>query len=169
MARKSYFKRPTEAQIRNYSSVRGINDNLIENIFLLNIDEAIIIKTTLLPERYPDSRKFMKHGPEVNLPRFKSAAECLEKRVSPVQLRSRTFNRIRPTPKCSYSFKPFTGTDTRKRKVSLDECLQGTELYGYSSQGPNIEVTPYDNAKRVISDGAEIIVTVPSRTKKQSR
>lgn len=170
MKKKNFFRENTEAQIK-YKPLKEVSNNLVDTIYNLDNRKALILKVDLLPERYENSGKFMKHGIEVKLPRVRSLERAIERSKTPIQLREEKFNSIKNNAYCGYSFKPIFGTDKRTRKVSLVECIQGTKLYAYSTQelGPRIDVKPYDNARRVSKDGAEVIVEVSSRTEKQSR
>ena len=167
---KAYFRERTEAQIRNELQIIESSDNLVNRILNLNpSSDGIVIQLPLIPATY-SARKFMKHGAEIKLPRFQSILHSARYGKTPVQLRWQAFDDLKPGTYCAYSFKPFTGTDTRTRRVSLVECLEGAQLYCYSHQeNVPINVNPYDNAKSVAKEGAEVIVEVPSRTDKRPR
>jgi len=170
--KKKFFEQPTAAQIKKYTLVREISEDLIDNILGLREDGAVIIRRDLVPEKFDGPKKFMKHGREVKVRRFKSLEEAANLKLTPVQLRELAFDALKPVPFSSYSFKPFIRTDKRTRKVSLVECLEGTKIYCYANHPDyptSIKVKPYDAARRVRKDGAEIVVSVPSRTKKVSR
>lgn len=173
MKTKSFFVQPTAAQIKKYASIREVSSDLVNEILKLEEGEAIIIRRNLIPPRYKQPRKFMKHGQEVKTRRFRSLEEAIESRITPVQLREEAFNDLNSPFRCGYSFKPFVGNDKRTRKVSLVECVEGTKIYCYPHQQrgflPSIDVQPYDEAARVEKEGAEIVVRVPSRIKKASR
>lgn len=175
MTHKTYFQEPTRAQIMKYISVRNFSRDLVSNILSLGENEAGIIEARLIPEEFKNSRKFMKQEQDVKIQRFYSLEAMVNNRKTPVQLREIAFNKIKPQSYSCYSFKPFTGNDTRTRRVSLVECLEGIHLYCYASQPgtgfnkPSIEIKPYHDAKRVEKDGAEIKVKVSSRTKKQPK
>ncbi|MAH32847.1 MAG: hypothetical protein QF798_04010 [Candidatus Woesearchaeota archaeon] len=168
---KEFFKEPTAAKILKYSKISTISKDLVNRILNMSFDEAAIIEADLIPKDYDNSRKFLKHGPEVKLRRFNSLEEMADIRETPVQSREESLNNIKNRAYSGYSFKPFIGTDKKTRKVSLVECLKGTKLYRYANQegtkfNPSISVKPYDDATGVEKDGAEIITRVPSRTKK---
>lgn len=171
--RKKYFQEPTVAEIRSKRFVKEVDINLVDYILNLRDDEYLVIKTNLIPEEfYEEPRKFMKHGNTVDIPRYRSLEEALEYKKTPVQLRQIPFDKLsKKRVYCGYTFKPFMGTDRRTRKVSLVECLKGTKLYMYAYRDDltSIDVKPYDDAKRIKKEGAEIIVSVPSRTEKKSR
>jgi len=171
MKKKNFFGENTAAEIKKLKNVRKISANLVEIIYNLDNCEALILEVDLIPTRYKNARKFMKHGVEVKLPRVRSLEGAIKRSKTPIQLREEKFNSIKNNAYCGYSFKPIIGTDKRTRKVSLVECIQGAKLYAYSNQerGPRVNVKPYDNARRVSKEGAEVIVEVPSRTEKQSR
>lgn len=172
--KKAFFVEPTVGEIKRYDSITEIPDNLIERIQELTNDEAGIITTGLIPESYTP-RKFMKHGRIVPLRRFRSLEEAIEMAKTPIQLRELTFDSIRTHPYSGLTFKPFVGTDKRTRKVSLVECVKGAKLYGYANQPetegftPTIDIHPYDESRRVVLDGTEVVLMVPSRIKGQER
>ncbi|MEW5896342.1 MAG: hypothetical protein AB1668_01500 [Nanoarchaeota archaeon] len=182
MEARPYFQQPTAAEISRYGSVRDISDKLVESIRGLSEDEAVIIKCRLVPERYASPQKFMKHGPDVKIQRFKSLEGAVAANLTPTDLRSSAFNDIRATPYCGYTFKPFMRTDKRTRRVPLVECLEGAHIYCYASQNrpgrgerstplfpSSITIRPYDDAHKVKVDGAEVVAEVPSRTKRKPR
>ncbi len=168
---KSYFSERSEAQIRKELRLKEASEGLIETIVQLEpSSEGLVIRADLIPVSYDSPRKFMKHGPEVKLPRFRSIEQSLKYGKTPVQLRWQAFDKDLLGKYNGYSFRPFTGADGRIRKVSLVECLEGTQLYCYSHQrNVPIKITPYGDAKRVWKEGAEIIIDVPSRTDKKPR
>lgn len=169
---KQFFKTPSLAEISKYKNHREISENLIENLLNINPDEAIIIRKDLIPSKYPNAKKFKKHGIEIIIPRYESLEQAVKIKKTPVQLRERVFNKIKNKAYCGYSFKPFTGTDKRTRNVFLDDCLEGAKICAYTKQDikfkPLINVKVYDDAGRVQKDGAEAIIKVPSRIKNQS-
>lgn len=167
--KKQFFEEKTAAEIKRYDNVREVYDELIRNVEECRRDSGLIIKTDLIPEEYESSRKFLKHGRDLKIPRTKSLTDAINKKLTPSQLRASSFDKVQPIPYSKYSFKPFIGSDKRIRNISLVEDLEGILLWGYTHQDiafkPQIIVTPYDKARRVEYDGAEIMVKVPSRTK----
>ncbi len=167
MARKkAFFREDTKAGIKKkipveVSSVHGIE--------ALNPEQFTIIGP-LVPRGFSSARKFMKHGKEVKPRRVYTIEQALRLRNTPVQLREEAFNHIAGEDYGGYSFVPLRG-DMRKRKVSLLECLEGARLFAYSHQvpGTGIKVKPYSDSRRVIQDGAEVVVNLPSRTQGESR
>lgn len=164
MVKKAFFHDPTVAEIREKTLV---NKRVTE---LINDEYVILDSNLLVPRGYESARKFMKHGPEVKPRRIYSLEQAVREARTPVQLREEAFNRIKNSFYCGYSFMPV-GKDKRKRKVPLVECLEGERIYAYSHRvpGTEIKVKPYDNAKRVRRDGAEIVLEVPSREEKNPR
>lgn len=171
MALKKYFQEPIVTEIRSKRFSKEINSDLADHILDLNNDEYLIIKSNLIPEEfYEEPRKFMKHGHVVQIPRYRTLENAIKIGKTPVQLREIAFNGIMNKVCSGYTFKPFIGTDKRTRKVSLTECLKGLKLYSYANkEGTSIDVKPYDDARKVESEGAEVIVEVPSRREKHDR
>jgi len=169
--KKQFFQEPTKARILKVSTINADN-NLVDRIENLDENQALIIETRLISNNFPNSRKFLKHGPEVKPKRQYTLSQIAKERFVPVQLREQAFNGIGNKAYCGYSFIPFVGRDKRKRKVSLVECLEGARIFAYAHNiGTEIEFDPkpYDQSKRVESEGANIPVKVPSRRKKLSK
>ena len=165
MVKKTFFKENTIGKIKIKNLVKI---NSFYEIANLKQNEYTILPS-FIPKYYKNSRKFMKHGPEVKPMRYYSLENALNIIKTPVQLREEAFNKINSYEFCGYSFMPL-GKDKRKRKVSLIECLEGARLFAYSHQtNAKIFIKSYDKPKRVDKEGAEVIVEVPSRTKKEKR
>ena len=172
MALKKYFQEPTATEIRSKKFTKEINNNLADHILDLSDDEYLIIKDNLIPEEFYESPgKFMKHGHVVEVPRYRTLENAIKIGKTPVQLREIAFNGVINKACSGYTFKPFVGTDKRTRKVSLTECLKGLKLYSYANQEGStfIDVKPYDDARKVENEGAEVIVGIPSRREKHDR
>ena len=167
--KKQFFQEPTKARILKVSTINA-DDNLIDRIENLDEDKALIIETRLIPNNFPNSRKFLKHGQEVKPTRVYTLEEVAKERFVPVQLREQAFNDINKKAYCGYSFMPFVGKDRRKRKVTLTECIEGARIFAYAHNiGTGIEFKSYEDSRRAESEGAEIPVRVPSRRKKLSK
>ncbi|MBI2004368.1 hypothetical protein HYS72_02795 [Candidatus Pacearchaeota archaeon] len=165
MVKKTFFKEPAKAEIKAKNKVEIKELYEIAN---LKQNEYSILQS-FIPKNYKNAKKFMKHGPEVKPIRYYSLEHALKIRKTPVQLREEIFNQIKNYEFCGYSFMPL-GKDKRKRKVSLVECLEGARLFAYSYQkNAKIFIKSYDKPERVDKDGAEVIVEVPSRTKKERK
>jgi len=165
MVKKTFFRESTKAEIKEKNKI--IIEELHEIANIKQNEYAILY--SFIPKNYENSRKFMKHGPEVKPMRYYSLEHALKIRKTPVQLREEAFNKINSYEFCGYSFMPL-GKDKRKRKVSLVECLEGARLFAYSHQtNAKIFAKPYDKPERVDKEGAEVIIEVPSRTKKEKR
>lgn len=161
MAEKAFFREQTIAKIKRK---KPVEIETLSDIASLKPDEFTVISPIEVPG-YDSSRKFMKHGPEVKLRRFRSFQEAVECGMTPVQLREEAFNGIRNQGNnfCGYSFMPL-GRDRRKRKVSLLDCVNGEGLFTYSHQsGERIKVKAYADAQVVRREGAEVVIEVPSR------
>jgi len=166
--KKQFFKEDTKSEILGKNYVDSLELGGLEVVGSLDNDEYTVVRE-FVPRGYESARKFMKHGPEVKPRRLHSIDQAVFLSKTPVQLREGAFNSITGINYCSYSFVPL-GNDSRKRKVSLIECLEGARLFAYSYQsGTGIKVKPYADSKRVRIDGAEVVVEVPSRTKDERR
>ena len=161
--KKAFFKNKTPAQIRKN---RLVDIAKITDVRNLRAGEYSVFEP-YIPKGFENERKFMKHGKTVRPKRYHSLDQSLRDGRTPVQLREEAFDKIKSHEFCGYTFKPI-GRDRRTRKVSLGTCVEGEMLYGYANQtnGTEIKVQPYADSRRVRRDGAEIIVSVPSRTEK---
>ena len=166
MANKTFFMEDSKAEIKKKDFVKLAR---LSDILDLE-DRQFVLIDPLVPSGYESARKFMKHAPEVWPRRQHSVEQAIKEGRTPVQLREKAFDDINGPYFCGYSFLPL-GRDRRKRKVSLIECLEGARIYAYSNQvkGAEIEIRPYDHAKAVRKEGAEIVCQVPSRTEKQRK
>jgi len=164
--KKAFFKEASKAQIARKTKVKVAS---LADIVNLKAGEFTIVDA-FTPEGYKDARKFMKHGEEVRVRRFRSSGEAVRYGKTPVQLREDAFDAIRGNEFCGYSFMPFA-RDRRKRKVSLTACLEGARLFAYSHQvrGAGIKMKAYADARRARIEGAEAVASVPSRTEGHDR
>jgi hypothetical protein len=169
--RKRFFKERTAQEIRRLN-LRTITTDLIEEINSLKESEGIIINRSLIPMK--SIRKFMKHGQTVNLRRFESIDELIEAVESPWEMRKEAFDNIHNISYSGYCFQPVDGNDRRIRKISLVDCLEGARIFAYIYQEnegfiPLVDIKPYDKAKAVELEGADVHVMIPSKEKKSPR
>jgi len=162
--KKSFFREATKAQIKRKELVEVAG---FLGIASLESDQYTVIPE-LIPRGFESGGKFMKHGREVKPKRVYTLKQALENPRTPVQLREEAFDKLKRHDYCGYSFMPI-GRDARKRKVSLIECLEGARIFAYAHQWTGIKVKSYADSKRVRIDGAEVVVEVPSRTKKERK
>ena len=169
MEKKHFFEEPKKSQILKLG-IESAEKDLVQRIENLIEGHALIIEQRLIPQEFPAQRKFLKHGQEVKPARVYTLEQLAKERFVPVKLREEAFNQITNTAYCGYSFVPFVGRERRKRKVSLVECLEGARIFCYSHNiGTGIEIEIYEESKRVETEGAEIVVKIPSRTKKRPK
>ena len=168
--KKKFFSEPTKAEIKKLN-LTSADSNLVEIIENLEGNQGLIIETRLVPESYQNPRKFLKHGPEVKIPRIHRLEDGSV--PVPVKLREETFNKIPKKAIAKYSTKPFFGPDLKTRNFFLDQSLEGARILSYSHHAfPHqsgddclIEVHPYDIAETIAIEGATVPVVVPSRRK----
>lgn len=169
---KQFFRESTKAEIKrkSYIDFKELGDLPI--IASLDPNEYTIVPD-FIPRGYESYRKFMKHGPEVQIKRIFTLEQAVRLGKTPVQLREEAFDAIKGYNYCGYTILPIMPTektgpelriDERKRKIPLVECVEGARIFAYARQtGVPLKVNPYPDAKRVRIDGAEVIVDVPSR------
>jgi len=167
MSKKIFFKELTKSEIIRKEKII-IQEDKIYEVKNLNENQFTII-SSFVPESYGNSRKFMKHGPEVKPKRYYTQFQAINDNKTPVQLREEAFNKIKSYEFCGYTFVPL-GRDKRKRKVSLVECLEGARIFAYSHQKKApIILKSYSDAKVVKQEGGVVVVKVPSRTKRHGK
>ena len=175
MARKRFFKDWSAAEIRlGRERILETSSGLINRILSLEEEEALLITRDLIPNDFQGSRKYMKHADDVKLKRFSSLEEAVAGKKKPRELMMDAFDNLKSPFVSGYSFKPVMGPDKRKRKVSLVECVEGAKIFSYVHQPgsgfvSSIDVVPYDEVGRVAIEGADIVLRVPSRSKRASR
>lgn len=183
MTKKSFFNERTVAQIRElYVSETGRQRGLVRTIDDLDPkSDGLIVRAQIIPGRFfigvenqaQASRKAYKHGDLITLSHPTSKQGCYESRKIPLQMRARDFGRLQEMREeeinfFGYSVRPGWGDRTR-RVFPFVWMPEGVRLFGYAENHGGIKVEAYDDAKKVRESGASVVVTVPSRTKKQSR
>ncbi|MBT4334816.1 hypothetical protein HOD61_03310 [archaeon] len=173
--RKSYFSSPTAAEIKRTKELFSVSEKYIDRLLNISDTQALIISDSLIPEEYVPSRKFFKHGRDVKIKRFKTLEQVIVTQGYPSESRKTAFDNLSDNLFSGYTFKPIVGTDKTTKKIPLVECFEGAKLYCYANQdtgnlfGAEINVKPYDDSSKVVYEGAEIILKVPSREKQHSR
>jgi hypothetical protein len=187
--KKDVFTRPDSGRIRKDREPVVARGSIIESLQTLDPEKQyLLIPVDVIPKdffakyqggrrvrtRTDASRKFMKHGREITFPRFRSIDDALKHSFpdsnSVYELQKAAFDNARKGYYCAYSYVPLSGNDRRKRKVALTEVLEAAKLYAYAArQKLDLEVRPYDAAKRVEYEGATVTVRVPSREPKRER
>lgn len=189
MTKKKFFQERSKEKILKLNLTYS-DSNLISLIENLDEENGLVVEKLFIPERFyysrknfpgrkyrwpskEASRKFLKHGPEVELRGFKDLDSIKNIDIDPVDLRREAFNTIKKKAYSCFSFIPFDGDDKRKRKVSLNEDVESARLYAYAKHAfPQqldfvnlIEIKGYDISDKVKSEGATVAVRVPSRRK----
>ncbi len=184
MSKKSFFAERPLTDLRSLN-VRKITrpQGLVEIIDSLNPEtETLELRFRLTPGRFfahsedsaQASRKCLKHGDYIALSHPKTKEECFQSPLIPLAIRARDFAHLQEMREeeinyVGYSVRPTWGDRTR-RVMPFVFLPQGVKLFGYAeTQAGGIVVHPYKDAARVKKEGANIILEVPSRTKKQPR
>ena len=195
MAKKSYFKERTPAEINdmnlyNTTTCNGLTQKIND---LDPTQDAIEIRTRVLPGRFyrntskasEASRKCYKHGDLIVLGQPKTLADAIDSTEIPLQMRYRDFSQLKDMHEkdinfVGYSFRPVFTPDRTRRIVNFTEIAEGARLYAYAEQMTahtlsgggskrGIKAQTYPDSKRARTEGATSVVQVPSRTKKQPR
>ncbi|MFC2133901.1 hypothetical protein ACFLTH_04730 [Bacteroidota bacterium] len=174
---KTFFQTPTPGEIKKLEKIIEIKDDFVHRILEMDENTGGIITSEIIPSAdFKDSKTFMKYAPRVELRKLYNLNEA--KGVRPLDLRREAFEEIKKGKDnkfAGYTDSPFQGDDTRPRKFSLTECLEGARIFAYVYQEPEnenlfrpiITIKPYDdeNIKGVTQNGAVIEMQIPSRTK----
>lgn len=177
MPHKRFFQEPSKTDIAKLDCEEA-KDNLVERIMRLQEGYGLCIARPLIPSRYESSWHFLRHGTRVRATGLDAVMGTIRGRGTPVDLRMRAFQKVQDTPGIysGYEYEPreihpYAPVDTRVRRVSLVEVLEGARIYAYVHQVPmaGIDIERYENAEAVGKDGAVYPVKVPSRTKGRRR
>lgn len=184
MSRKSFFEERTAAEVRRLE-VKEIYHpkGLVEKIDSLTSGQGLIVRTQIIPGRFfinaenaaEAARKCYKHGDFMGLDQPRSQAEAYRDRRIPLALRAEAFSAISNIHDdvlnfVGYSFWPVQGRDRRERRVPFVWLPEAARLFAYAeTMAGGIKVKAYDDARRVASEGAKVICSVPSRTRKKPR
>lgn len=175
MTKKTYFQEPTLASIVNSGEPLIVNDvsQIASTLLELRDGHYVVIEGNLVPDSYPNSRKFLKHAPFVQVKHPDSIDEAVEMMQLPWQYRKVTFDKLPHFYFPGYSVKPYAQfqDDKRERRVRLVELCEALRILSYGlQQGSDIKIERiYAESKRASKDGATIAVSVPSRTDGQPR
>lgn len=184
MTKKSFFRERSAEQIQRMNlSVTSTTRGLAGKIRNLDSQEGIIIRTPIIPGRFYQfveswedaSRKCYKHGDLVTLSQPRTQGAAFECREIPLAIRARDFSELNEMREqeinyVGYRFKPVQGNDGRWRVVPFVWAMEGARLFAYAENvAGEIKVEPYADAKKVQFEGADIVCSVPSRTKKKGR
>lgn len=173
----SLFARPKIGDIKADRELVVASMNLIDSILNLNDYQYALLKTTLLPTPFSNSKnveigsqKFLKHGADVKIARQESLIQAFKKPVTPLAARKSAFDaldQMHETRIAGYSLKPVFTTDRSIRHISLVNTLEGTLLYWACANDyvPKMNVEAYADAKKIGIEGLSATVrNVPSRT-----
>ena len=186
--RKSFFRERTPSEIKRMKPKLVYHPRgLVERIDGLNYDEAIQIQAQIVPGKFfrnvdngaDASRKAYKHGDLIAQSHPRTLGECFECSEIPLQMRARDFAKLKGMREeeinfVGYSFQP-QWAGKLKRIVPFVWLPEGVRLFGYAENcafgidGEGFKVEPYKDVNKVKREGANIIVEVPSRTKKDPR
>jgi|ETNmetMinimDraft_2_1059921.scaffolds.fasta_scaffold16173_2 hypothetical protein len=197
--KKSFFNERTTAEIRKLNLSSGYNHNdLVQRIDDLDpTKDALGIRTLLIPSRFrrrntsaQASRKCYKHGSLIALTQPTGLKESYEWADIPLDLRAASFAHLSKMDQArinylGYSFRPVFGRDREKRIVPFVNLAEGARIFTYAETHSafrqkniqtdkmeakkGIKVESYQNSKRVLREGASVVVNIPSRSKKKPK
>ncbi len=167
VSKKDLFSVSTAPQLLK-KDTRSISDFLFEEIMQVKDTETLIVEKDLLPLEFKNNNKFSKFAPTLDLKRFRSYKDAVG--FDAKMLRDDALFDNKKEILSGITYKPFTGLNTLTKKFSLTQLLKASKLYSYAPWiaeeklfTPSSYVKPYDSARRVRRDGANVIVRVPSR------
>ncbi len=187
MAKKAFFDERTPAQIKAFRlKPANMQRGLVDRILSLNpATEAVEVMSQIIPGRFQSgglrpqeiARKAYKHGQYVGLTCADSLDGALHEDRLPNEIREETFDtfldgkREESIELMGYSFRPVQGRDRRKRVVPFVWVMEGARLaaYALSQTAEGLDAKPYVDARRVETEGGNIVVSVPSREDKKPR
>ena len=183
MVKKAFFQERTARQIQSLNPKRVYNQRgLVERIDDLSPEETLEIRTRITPGRFfqgkktgeEASGKAYKHGDFLRLSHPKTQKECYECSEIPLATRARDFSQLQEMREGEINFIGYstqtTFGDRIKRVFPFVWMPEGARVFAYAEQMPEgIEVKTYGDAKRVRREGADVVVTVPSRREKLGR
>ncbi|GEM_PF-886453 len=193
MTKKTFFQERTETEIRALRQIKVDNQrDLVQRINDLNpSDDALEIDDYLIPSKYRSgrtgaeaSRKCYKHGNLIPLLQPTTLGDTYKDSRIPVDLRALAFSRLKNVKQqnmsfVGYSWRPVFGNDKLKRIVPFVALAEGAKLFTYAEnysayqqdgeEKRGIKVEEYGDANRVRTEGENVIVEIPSRTKKQEK
>ena len=173
--KKTFFERPTEAQIRNSGEEVALETDLISRLENLVAGEyALITEGTINLRQFGGGRKFLKHGPHTPIRRFRSIDEAIQEGKTPTELLKHAIENpsIRTRYRSGFTFKPVFTTDKMIRRVRLFEVLEAARIMAYGKEQPSAVIRVegnYQSSTRVSIDGASFLVSTPSRRKRHRR
>ena len=190
--KKSFFRERSAKEIRDLNlKSHSHQKGLVKKILSLNTSrEALEIRVRITPNKFfkntnssaEASRKCYKHGDKIRLSQPFSQSGAYNFNGTPLSIRANDFHKLTIMKEeeinfVGYSFRPVQGRDRRKRVVPFVWLPEAIRLFGYAenmtidkvSGKKGISITPYADSKKVNFEGANIICTVPSRTKKNNR
>ena len=172
---KEFFKTPTLAGIvRNSEPVYTSRPYLFpERVMGLQDGQYLVVKARLIPPRYRNARKFLKHGEFVKVATPESIDSAVEGHLSPWKMRGTAFDSARGIYHPGYAVEPFKDykNDRRVRTIRLVELCEGLRIlcYGHQEGAEVVIKKKYDDSERASKDGAVVYASVPSRREKEPR
>ncbi|MBI5798120.1 hypothetical protein HZA98_04420 [Candidatus Woesearchaeota archaeon] len=173
--KKRFFREPIKTEIQEFHAVE-VEKDLVETILSIAESDYILLPKGLVPEKYPSSWNFLRHGPFVRAGLRERVTSFVKGARVPVDFRIDSFGALESQAYAGYAYSPLTivpyvHRDTRERRVSLVECLEGARIDAYVHQVPaaHVGIEEYSRAGAVKKDGAIFHVHVPRRIKGMRR
>ncbi len=167
MNKEKFFKKPRADEIKKDKKAIETDSNLLDYVEKLQNDEEhfLRIKKDLNPFRKP--KKFIRHGPELKIEMPHTIRDHVKKGKIPVQYRNETMKNIEDPYYVCYSYQPLKTREKIPRRISLVNCVDAAKIYSYSYPNRIKIIECFSDSKRVNKDGAQVMMSVPSRQSKE--
>ena len=160
--RKTFFKQPSVAKIKEGKELILANSGLISKIQKLNLEtQVLVIEKHMLPKDDQGLASWRKYGPTINLRTNLNLQALLKKAIDNTEIR----------PYAGVTFKPFKGDSNLPRRYLMWDVFEGMRLAIYEHMDINfvlpIGIKIYKDTSQ--TKGAEATIIVSSRSKGQRR
>ncbi|MDD5332004.1 MAG: hypothetical protein PHE43_04285 [Candidatus Nanoarchaeia archaeon] len=110
---------------------------------------------------YKSLKKFKSHGPEIRLIKFSNQSEITQ---LPKHYIEEAIKSAKSETYSGYSFYPVAWSDKRKRKVPLDNIMQGVKIFCDTPRDIDPKIELFENNDEVLVYGGVAIVNIKSRS-----
>ncbi|MBU4086474.1 MAG: hypothetical protein KKB21_02750 [Nanoarchaeota archaeon] len=186
MSRKSFFEERTVAEMQDMNHSEAYRQRgLVERIDGLQEDEGLIVRAQIIPGRfflYPRvktaedaSRMWLKYGDTIKLHYPETRRDSDSSPLTPLQVRAAELAKLSGMKEEEINFlglssRPEFG-DRTVREFPFVYSPIGLRIFAYAEkQAGGIDVNvKYRDSARAVSDGVEVVVGVPSRSRRKAR
>jgi hypothetical protein len=168
MVRKTYFKLPSVREVKQDRVRVEANEDFVQGVLGLEDGQYLAIDARLVPSGFRDARRYQHHGKVTWVEPFMEKGKIYS---SLDHVLRRTMDTMW-VPAFGLGKRPFFDSNVPV-VLPFVNILEGAKIFSYSHKDipflSPMGVLTFDRAKNVKREGAEVYVTVPSRTKGQER